>query len=355
MRTRGLFIQSTGVHIADRISVAEAVAAGWYDQDEAEATGYVGIAVAGDVSAPELALAASRRALDRLAEPAVPLSHLFYADVYHSGPDGWLPYTYLQRHLSADDAFGTGVRQGCNGMFGALRLADAALRTTPAGPDGEAPAVLLVAADNFGSPLLDRWTCNPGLVMADGAAALVLGRTPGVAEVLSVAAVNLSGLEALHRGDTPLAPPDLLLGRPLDFGARFAEFARSGGFGPGSGLEFVERFGGLVDRLLDEAGIGLDEVTRVAFNHAGRETVEDRVVGPLGVPLKETTWEYGSTIGHVGAADQVIALDHLLDTGELGPGCHLLLLGVGPGVTIAGAVIKVLDVPHWLSKPAGPS
>jgi 3-oxoacyl-[acyl-carrier-protein] synthase-3/clorobiocin biosynthesis protein CloN2 len=100
--------------------------------------------------------------------------------------------------------------------------------------------------------------------------------------------------------------------------------------------------------LLDEAGLELDQIARIAFNHASREVVEDRL-GPLGVQLERTTWEYGSTVGHVGAADQVIAFDHLLDSGAVGPGSHLLLLGVGPGVNIAGAVIRVHAVPPWLS------
>ncbi len=343
MRTPGLFVQGTGVCVADRVAVTDAVAAGWYPADEAEETGYVSIAVAGDVSAPELALTAARQAMERAAVSPGSVSHLFYIDVYHPGPEGWLPHAYLQRHLGVGESLGTGIRQGCNGMFGALRLADAALRAAP-----EGGTALLVSADNFGSPLLDRWRCNPGVVMGDGAAALVLGRAPGFAEVLSVGSTTLTELEALHRGATPLAPADVTLGHRLDFGARFAEFAGAGGFAPGSGLAFVQRFGRLVDEVLDEAGVALDDITRIAFNHAGRELVEDRL-GPLDVPLKRTTWELGSTVGHLGAADQVLALDQLLDSGELGPGAHVLMLGVGPGVTIAGAVIRVLAAPPWQS------
>jgi len=343
MRTPGLFVRGTGVCVADRVAVTDAVAAGWYEADEAEATGFVSIAVAGDVPALDLGLSAARTALKRADVSAAALSHLFHVDVYHSGPEGWCPYAYLQRHLATGDVFATGIRQGCNGMFGALVLADAALRVAPADR-----SALVVSADNFDSPLLDRWRCNPGLVMADGAAALVLSRTSGFAEIRSVASVTLADLEGLHRGATPLHPSDVTMGRQLDFGARFAEFASSGGFGPDSGLEFVRRFAGLVDQLLEEAGVGLDQITRVAFNHAGREMVEDRL-GPLGVPLERTTWEYGSTIGHAGAGDQVISFDHLLDTGAVGAGSHLLLLGVGPGVSIAGAVIRVLSVPPWVS------
>jgi 3-oxoacyl-[acyl-carrier-protein] synthase III len=343
MRTPGLFVNGTGACVADRVAVAEAVAAGWYDPEDAESSGFVSIAVAGEVPAVDLALHASQTALEHAQTRAASLSHLFYADVYHSGPEGWLPYSYLQRRLAAGHVFGAGVRQGCNGMFGALALTDAVLRTAP---DGR--AALLVAADNFSSPSLDRWRCNPGLVMADGGGALVLSRERGFAEVLSVGSVNLPELERMHRGSTPLHPADATTGRPPDFDARFAEFAGSGGLGPGSGLEFVQRFVGLVDRLLGEAGLALDQVARVLFNHAGRDVVEDRL-GPLGIKLDDTAWEFGSTVGHVGAADHLIAFDHLLSSGAVVAGSHLLLLGVGPGVNIAGAVIRVLAAPPWVS------
>jgi 3-oxoacyl-[acyl-carrier-protein] synthase III len=342
MRTPGLFVRGTGACVADRIAVADAVAAGWYEAEEAEASGLVSIAVADDVPAVELALAASRAALEHAETPADALSHLFYVDVFHSGPEGWLPYSYLQRELAAGDAVGAGIRQGCNGVFGGLLLADAVLRVAPT--DRTTSAALLVSADNFSAPSIDRWRCNPGLVMADGAGALVLSREPGLAEILAVASVTLPDLERLHRGTTPLHPADATIGRPLDFAARFAEFAGSGGFGPGSGLGFVQHFVALVDQLLDEADVRLGDIARVLFNHASREVVEDRL-GPLGIKLDQTTWEFGGTVGHVGAADQIIALDHLLTTGAVETGSHLLLLGVGPGVNIAGAVIRVPAVP----------
>jgi hypothetical protein len=160
--------------------------------------------------------------------------------------------------------------------------------------------------------------------------------------------VNLPELERMHRGTRPLHPADATTGRPPDFDARFAEFAGSGGLGPGSGLEFVQRFVELVDRLLGEAGLALEQVARVLFNHAGREVVEGRL-GPLGIKLDDTAWEFGSTVGHVGAADHLIAFDHLLSSGAVGAGSHLLMLGVGPGVNIAGAVIRVLAAPPWVS------
>ncbi|MEV4113793.1 3-oxoacyl-[acyl-carrier-protein] synthase III C-terminal domain-containing protein [Nonomuraea sp. NPDC049695] len=59
-------------------------------------------------------------------------------------------------------------------------------------------------------------------------------------------------------------------------------------------------------------------------------------------------WSYGrppAGIGHLGVSDQFVALDHLLGTGALAPGDHVLLLGFGAGTTLACAVLRILDVP----------
>jgi 3-oxoacyl-[acyl-carrier-protein] synthase-3 len=63
--------------------------------------------------------------------------------------------------------------------------------------------------------------------------------------------------------------------------------------------------------------------------------------------MSRLTWEYGRTIGHVGASDQVLSLDHLLVSGELDAGDTLLLLGTGPGANLACMAVRILHRPHW--------
>jgi 3-oxoacyl-[acyl-carrier-protein] synthase III len=65
------------------------------------------------------------------------------------------------------------------------------------------------------------------------------------------------------------------------------------------------------------------------------------------VQREQTTWEWGRSIGH-SANDHLFALDHLLTQRELKAGDHLLLIGVGPGLNLATAVIEIMDQPQWL-------
>jgi 3-oxoacyl-[acyl-carrier-protein] synthase-3/clorobiocin biosynthesis protein CloN2 len=64
----------------------------------------------------------------------------------------------------------------------------------------------------------------------------------------------------------------------------------------------------------------------------------------LGFQLSQSTWEYGSGIGHLGASDHLVSLHHLLATGQLSPGDHVLLSGSGPGLTFKSAVVQILNV-----------
>lgn len=341
-----MFIRGLGTYVPDTVSTAWAVELGLYDAEEVAAHGLVSTAVAGETPAPEMALVAAQEALKRCGLTGADLDRLLYACTWHQGPEGWLAHSYLQHHLVGGEVPATEIRQGCNGLFAALELAACHLRAEP-----ERRAALLVAADNYGTPLVNRWRMGRGYVGGDAACAVVLGTEPGFARLLSVCMRTVAEAEEMHRGTEPLFPPGITVGQGLDFADRNDEFtaaARAGALGTVPLLKVQRATLEVVEQALAEAGIGIGDVTRVAFMHYSREVVEQRCTAALGLPLSASTWDYGATVGHCGASDQFLALDHLLAAGELGPGDHLLMLGTGPGVTVAGAVVRVLECPPWL-------
>jgi 3-oxoacyl-[acyl-carrier-protein] synthase III len=342
LRPGDVFVDAVAGCLPDVVPVADAVAAGEYDAGEVERTGLLGATVAGETPAPDMGLAAAREALGRGGTDATELGMLLYTDVYHTGPDGWLPHSYLQRHLDCADALGAGIQQGCNGVFGALEIAAAYLQAAP-----RRPAALIVASTNLSFGLVDRWRClRPDHVLADGASAVVLRRGSGFAQLVSIGGTTVVELEELHRGDEPLHPAGVLLGRKLDYADRFRAFARRNRDST-LALTLMKARTELLDRVLDEAGIGTTDVARVLCNHGSRASVEEAVLGPLGVPLSRSNWDFGRRIGHVGASDQILALNHLLDGDECAPGDHVLLYGMGPGLGLAAAVLRIVATPPW--------
>jgi 3-oxoacyl-[acyl-carrier-protein] synthase-3 len=342
MKTPDVLISGLGSFLPDRVPIGWAVQRGLIGGADAERYGITSVTVAGEVPAPELAVRACRQALERAGQDAASLSLLLYVSVWYQGPHGWCPQYYVQRHTGAGRATAAEIRQGCMGMFSALELAASHLLAS-----AEHEAALVTSGDNFTSPLLERWRFSPHFVMGDAGCAVVLSRRAGFARLKAINAVTLPEYEAMHRGPEPLYPPGATLPGRLDFGDSKDRWLDGPDRDPAGPLKLVAAQDELVERTLDEAAIKLDEVTRVAYANGSRERVEGRAMVPLGLPMSLSTWEQGRTIGHIGASDQVVALEQLLESGSLRPGDHFLMLGVGPGLNIACAVIEILETPHW--------
>jgi len=338
MRTAGTFLSALGVYVPERVSVQQAVANGWYPAEDVEIHGLGGAAVAGELPAPEMALRAAQDAFKNGQVSPADIDLLLYVATWPQGPEGWLPHAYLQHYLLGGVPRATEIRQGCNGMLTALELGASYLRAWP-----ERRAALLVAADNYGTPLLDRWRNNLGFILGDAASAVVLSKSRGFAELLSVCSITVPEAEEVHRGGEPLFPPGMTLGKELDFGSRlFYHIAeQTPVLAVLAGAQ--ETMSTVAQQAVAEAGIAIADLARVSFMNYSREVVEERCMAPLGLPMSRSTWDFGRSVGHCGASDHLLSLDHLLKTGELTAGDHMLMLAMGPGVEFSSAVIRILD------------
>ena len=344
MHTPEMFISGIGVYLPDTVSIGQAVADGHYPAGLVDLHGLTGAAVAGDLPAPEMALRAATLALTRATHPPTDIDLLLYADAWHQGPDGWHPQYYLQHHLTGGTPLAVELH-GCNGMFTAFELAACYLAAQP-----DRHTALLAAADNFGTPMIDRWQGGgASYVMGDAGSALVLSTQHGFAQLLTVGTVTIPEAEELQRAGEALFPPGATLGRAVDFVARGEAFQKQ--LAETGDLAVLAKIGSemldLIHRALGECELTINDITRVAPMNCSRPVTE-RLMAALGRTMASSTWDWGRAVGHLGASDQVAALDHLVATGQLGPGDHLLMLGVGPGVTVSSAVVRIVDIPDWL-------
>lgn len=351
MRTPDIFISGLGVYLPETVSVASAVEQGLYSAEDAEEHGWTGVAVAADIPAPEMALQASQEALKRASQDPQALDLLLYADCWHQGPDGWQPQFYLQHHLVGGDLLAVEVKHGCGGVFSSLELAASYLAA-----DAQREAALIVASDNFGTPLVDRWSLGPGIVAGDGAAAVVVTKRGGFARLLSICTTSFPLMEELHRAGEPLFPPGITASKGLDFTARINAFRRKqlaeGVAGPDVVIAYQKMTRDCLERTLSEAQVDIGDIAKVAITNSAREEAAEQFMGPLKLPLSQCTWEFGRTVGHMGAADHLVGIDHLLSSGQIGAGDHVLMLSIAPGITYSCAVIKILEMPPWAGAPS---
>ncbi|MFL6127406.1 3-oxoacyl-[acyl-carrier-protein] synthase III C-terminal domain-containing protein, partial [Actinophytocola sp.] len=97
----------------------------------------------------------------------------------------------------------------------------------------------------------------------------------------------------------------------------------------------------VVKTALADADLDLPDLARICAPHYGRRLVETQVLRPLGITEDRTMTELGLRVGHLGASDQIVALDHLLRGGEVAVGDHVLLLGIGVGMTWTAVLLEL--------------
>jgi 3-oxoacyl-[acyl-carrier-protein] synthase III len=336
VRAPDIFITGLGVYTPERLTIGEAAGQGLCPADEVAAAGLTGVLVAGDTPAPELALRATTEAMKRSGQPMEELDLLFYAHTWHQGHDVWLPWSYLHQHLTGGDVFALDMKQGSTGLFAAAQMAIGYL-----GADSARRSGLLVAADNFGTPMIDRWQAGRFL-LGDAAAAVVLSKEPGFARLLSVCSTDLTDAEETSRAGQPLFPPGITTGQQTDFAAlppdrRDTELT----------ARADEKMTQTLHTALSEAGIGVRDITRMAVVNSTQDMVE-RQFATLGVDMSKSVWDFGRSVGHCGPADPILAFDQLVTAGELSPGDHFVMFGMGTGTVIACAVVEIVDRPSWV-------
>jgi 3-oxoacyl-[acyl-carrier-protein] synthase-3/clorobiocin biosynthesis protein CloN2 len=345
MRVRDVFFSGIGVYLPEILSVESAVALGQCQADDMAARGFTGAGVAGDTPAPEMALHAARDALKNSGASQGDLAALLYTGSWHQGPEGWHPPSYLQHHLTGDDLLATEIRHGCNGTFSAMELAVGVLRA-----ESDRKAVLITASDNFGTPLFKRWDSGvQNTVMCDGATALVMTKSDGFAQLRSICTLGYSELEEADRAGEQMFPPGITEGRIVDFKTRYLEWGKtivSRDIGMEMLLTHQQRAAECLNRALAEAEVAKDDIKRVII-HTLAKGDASTFLEMIGFPLEQSTWHYGSTIGHCGASDHMLGLYNLLATGQVEPGDYVLLAGMSPGITYKAAVIQIRDIPAW--------
>ncbi|MBF8191541.1 ketoacyl-ACP synthase III family protein [Nonomuraea sp. K274] len=337
MRFDDVFLAGIGTYLPPTVSTEHAVEKSWYDPADRDASGMAAVMVAGELPAPEMAARAARVALARAGHAADDFGALLHSDSFHQGPDGWSAPHYVLRATLEQPITAIEIRQGCLGMIAGLEMAAHRLIA-----DRGKDAVLLTAADNFSTPLVDRWRASRMFLLADGAAATVVSRRGGFARVLAAGSVSDPSMEELHRGGEELFPPGVTVGRGLNFEERSDHWRRlwAQGIAPPMG-NFGDCVAEVAERTLAEAGTSMEKIVKVCHTGFARGALGAMFLDPLGIDLDRSMWEFTRTVGHAGAGDLFIQLEHLWTGGALAAGEQVLLVGSAPGMEAGCAVIEI--------------
>lgn len=161
-------------------------------------------------------------------------------------------------------------------------------------------------------------------------------RGGGRLRLVSLASETDTVLEGLSRGDEPFRTAPAA---QADIRHRTRQFLAQGDVSIRDvQTRSADRTRSVVTRALADAEMSPERVDWFVTPFVGRTLYRESFVRPLGITPRHDLHELGLTIGHLGAADQIYALDHLLKEDLLDPGARVLVVGTGMGFTFSAAV-----------------
>jgi len=251
----------------------------------------------------------------------------------------WDPAAVAQSRLGATRAEALLLSQACGGGVASFDVVAGKLATHP-----EYETALVIGANRVCEPYWNRMEINTS-IFSDGAAAAVLRRGWGSCRWLATEIITDGSYAGFMRMDVGGAA------RPFAGGER-APSVRS----PSDRLD--DFFAGDVRRMFEfvatmrarnrevvevacaRAGVAPADLRRVIhFNDNAKQLAE--VARDLGVPPERTNLELALEHAHLGCADQLFALEHHLEAGELEPGDLVALTSTASGMHWVCTVLEV--------------
>lgn len=343
MRWRSMYVAATGIELPERrVSLAAEVAAGRYDPEEAANTEMVEYARSEDGrSSLEYAAAAAGAAIE--ATPAG-FRHKLQA-LYHThvgppgGPPAWNPAGKIHQLLDLDPGvLPFGLTNGC--AMGLAAVQEACFRLT-GGLRPSPGSVAVVGSEVWPPSLVDPLTSSRGLVLADGAGAVVVSNVGGFAEIRSTAARIDSRLSDATRGGESLAfDPSAV----VNLGDRFDHFVEH----EIDATTYREMRDKLINEVLAEAlgdaGLTPAQINAFVFTHSGARNLRNGYFRLLPIAQDAVnTAAIGHTLGHLGTADWFVGLHLLREHRRLNKGDYVLMIGGAGGWTEAAVVLRMID------------
>ncbi|WP_168588477.1 3-oxoacyl-[acyl-carrier-protein] synthase III C-terminal domain-containing protein [Saccharopolyspora sp. ASAGF58] len=320
--------------MGDLAKATDAINAGRYSAEQAHRNRQDSVAVAHGRIGPELAAQAGRQVLQAGTRH---LDLHLHATIHDPAIDFWSASSFVADQIGVDTPITLSINAMSNSMVAGLQLAASVL----AGQSGH--CALLTAGDVFHSPLFDRWQADAGIVYGDAGSAILLHRdthTKAVADLISTASHASPGLEALHRGSTQWYSGDTDR-PPIQLRQRKGQWLAA--HGGSDSVDSINTTGvnAVLKTALYDAELELDDISWVLCPHYGDNLTQRHCLAPLGIPEDRTTAFLARALGHLGASDQIVDLHHLLTRRLVNPGDHVVLLGIGVGMTWTAAVLRI--------------
>jgi len=267
---------------------------------------------------------ASERAMAAAGVTADQLDSIVLAT---ASPDRLLPSTAcdLQALLGAENAAAFDIGAACPGFVYALTVAEGLIAS------GQSETVLVVGAEKL-SAITDFQDRSTAILFGDGAGAAIMRRSSQPGRGILATFIKSDGRLAplLYRPGGGSADP--ISERVVCERSHYMKMAGREVF-----KAAVQTMTDACDEALRRAGVTADQVDLLVPHQANLRIIEGlaRRLGATGAVVATDI----VTAGNTSSASIPMALDRMMQRGEVPSGAPVLLFGFGAGLTYAGQVI----------------
>lgn len=225
--------------------------------------------------------------------------------------------------IDAPTAAAMDVSAACAGFAYGLALAQDMVR------GGSAEHVLVIGAEKL-SEWTDKHDRSTAFLFADGAGAVIVGpsETPAISPVVwggdgsQLQAINMTQNWIEFKDNNYDAFPAIAMNGQQVFRWAVSEMAR------------------VCRESLDKAGITADQLDAF-IPHQANNRITDALIRALDLPAHVPVARDIITTGNTSAASIPLAMDRMLEAGEIPHGGNALLVGFGAGLVFASQVVKI--------------
>lgn len=299
-----IFINAVGTYLPQRVS-AETIGQNAATNDKHADVSFESITKT-DMPAHVMAGLAVKQAVENSDHADDMLSPIVYSTLPFPGGH-MAPVCYIQRILRQPQSLAFGLEAACDGGMAGIEVVARILSGSSKIDAG------IVSAANRCPNDADRWVA--GNLLGDGAAAVIISKKTGFAQLIASRTASEPDLEALVENTATQSDA--------------ADFPLTK-VGLGPYLETIaQTVWATIFGILAEAELSLDDISYFCPPTFSKVSFEEIYLRRGAIPIEKTCWPELQKNGHVGPCDQILGIAHLIDTGRLKQGAFVMLMGGG--------------------------
>ncbi|MCB5050634.1 3-oxoacyl-[acyl-carrier-protein] synthase III C-terminal domain-containing protein [Streptococcus mutans] len=299
-------------------------------EDELKKLGIDMVPIEDNLMATEMAIVASRRALENAGLDANDLDVIVDTQASMHDYLVWQVSAEIQSKLGAQNAYFFDLYQACSGFIMGLVVAKQFLKSDPS-----INRFLLCTSEKW-SPSLETRTVGK-LVFADGGAAAILEKDCVDNIILGHSFIGRGNLNDVSRMQVGAVSPPSQENPATDYFYRMTNMEKAVNEMIPININLFYKVG--LDAIL-KSNLTLNDVNHLILPSVGFGLFE-KIVNKFGIPIENTNYKYVAKSGDGSTIDALVSYKQMIDDKILKKKDNVLILGQGAGATWAAIVLKV--------------